>query len=72
MNTDFLKKVVEIGLKEEVDRLFEIHKLQMITDLDRRKGEVVAGIIVSVMKMADFRTCDNRIIFTIRTDDKND
>ena len=57
-----LKKYIEAGLKEEVEKQFD----EQMKVLNSRKNEVCAGILLNVMQMVEFKQLGDRIIFEIR------
>jgi len=54
----FIEKTLQKELEKEIDLALEI--------FEKRKGEIVAGVLVSVMKMTDMRIMEDRIVFEIR------
>jgi len=64
---DFLHRAILKGIKEEVEREFEAAKKQAIESLDKRKAEVIAGIVFSITKMTEFQSFNDRVIFTVKT-----
>ena len=58
----FLKQAIETRLKEAADEEFELMK----TRLDKRKAEIVTGIVLHVQKMVDVQTIQERVIITIK------
>ncbi len=54
----FIEKALQKELEKEIDLALEI--------FEKRKGEIVAGVLVSVMKMTDMRIMEDRIVFEIR------
>lgn len=63
-----IKKYVDIGLRNAMDEEFERHKNDLVATLDRRKDEIISGIILNVKKMVDIESRSDRIVFTIRKD----
>jgi superfamily I DNA and RNA helicase len=64
---DVLVKAIEKGLEECVNEEFERGKKVILERIDRAKGEIVAGILVQLMKTTDMQISQDRIIFTIQT-----
>lgn len=57
-----LKNYIEKGLEEEVGRMFDIK----IEELNRKKSEICAGILLNVMKSVDMQRLGESVVFTIR------
>lgn len=56
-------KLVEAELKSLLEKEFD----DAIERFNKRKGEVVAGILVWMMKSTDMRILQDRIVFEIRS-----
>lgn len=63
---DQIQKVILDGIKKEVEREFDDAKARAIERLETRKVEIIAGIMLTISKTADFKFMEDRIIFTIR------
>lgn len=63
---DELKTIIEERLKIEMGKEFD----EAIKRFNEKKGEIVAGVLVDVMGIADMEMGKDRIIFTIRSDKK--
>ena len=56
-----LKQIIETTLEEEFKKEFDL----AVKRFEKRKGEIVAGIIVNITKSTDMRIMEDRITFEI-------
>ena len=63
---DELKKIIEAKLKKEMENEFD----NAVKRFNERKGEIVAGVLVYIMGMAEMEIAKDRVIFTIKNQDK--
>lgn len=61
VHSDFLLKIIEHGIKQEAERIYEEKKKEMIEELERQKAQAVAGVVLAAMKTVDIRTMNNHI-----------
>lgn len=61
--SDDVKNLIESKLKKELEKELDLAKEYF----DKRKGEIVAGLLVSIMKTVDMRILQDRIVFEIKT-----
>lgn len=66
MDINIIKKYIEDGIQNEVEKEFDILKDNLIIELERKKNEICAGILLNVMKTVDIQQMQDRIVFTIR------
>ncbi len=67
-NKDFLvtlKMLMEGGIKSQLDTIYEENKARIIKTIDDRKSEVIAGVVLDVMKRVDVRQMSDQLIITI-------
>lgn len=57
-----IKEVVEKTLQKELEKEIDL----ALKNFEKRKGEIVAGVLVLVMKMTDMRILEDKIVFEIR------
>lgn len=60
--TKELSSLIEKKLKQEVEKEFDRH----IEDLNHKKNEIIAGLLLSVQRQISMQTLDDNIIITIR------
>jgi hypothetical protein len=60
-----LMQSIKRAVQEEIELEYERLKKEVVERLDRRKDEVVAGVLISVMKTVQVNTMDDKIVFTI-------
>lgn len=63
---EFIKGAIEKGIAEMIEYEFEEEKKRVIERIERKKAEVIAGIIVEIMSQTDITILQDRFIFTIR------
>lgn len=66
---DYILTGIKEGIKRAAEKEYDKAKKQMIKNLDREKGKIIAGIIINIMKTTDFQDFRDRIIFTIRREE---
>ncbi len=66
MDIDTIKKYIEDGIQIEVEKEFDILKEKLLKDLETKKNEICAGILLNVMKMIDIQQFQDKVVFTIR------
>ncbi len=54
------------GINIELEKTFDKMKEDFIKDIDRRKNEICAGILMDVTKKIDIDSSRERTIFTIK------
>lgn len=59
---NFLKSAIEHRLRLEVETLVENAK----KDLEKRTPEIIASVVVDMMKFVEFKTFEDRVVFEIR------
>lgn len=62
---------LENGIKAEAEKIYEKQKEEAMKEFDRRKNEVLAGITLHIMKMMDMQFYGDRMVITLRTENKN-
>ncbi len=65
-NNDFVKGVIERHLKEMIEHEMQTQLKDVAAWIEKRKGEMVAGVMVDLMKQVEFETLKDRVIITIR------
>jgi hypothetical protein len=63
---DFLIECINKGIKDEATKILERKIEETKKELEQRTPEIIAGIIVNVMRSADLQILQDRIIFTIK------
>lgn len=63
---EFVLKAIEQRLKQESDKLIFSAIEQVKKDMEYRAPEIVAGVIVDMMKLVSFEDFKERVIFTIK------
>lgn len=63
---EFILSAIRLRLQQETDKLVE----QAKKDLIERTPEIVAGVVVDLMKMVSFQDMKERVIFTIEKSTK--
>lgn len=74
-NPDFIQTIrgaVEQAIKYEVSRRFDERKKILIDEMDKQKEEVVAGVVVTMMKSVDFERFGNVLTIRVQTDKQNE
>ncbi|MFA5397978.1 MAG: hypothetical protein WC346_18345 [Methanogenium sp.] len=66
MDIEKIKTYIEQGIKQEVEKEFDALKDKLIKDLEMKKNEICAGILLNIMKTIDIQNLNDRVIFTIR------
>jgi actin-like ATPase involved in cell morphogenesis len=59
---EILKTAVEMRLNKEVSELVEKMKLE----LEKKTPEIIASVIVDIMGMAELKSTQDHIVFTIK------
>ena len=59
---DLLSKAISDNIQKDVEKEFD----NKIKELEKTKNEIVAGVLLNVMKMVDIEQFGEKIIFTIR------
>ena len=52
-NTRYLYEVIKVGIENEIGKVYDRKHEELLTELDRDKKKVVAGILLQVMKQVD-------------------
>lgn len=65
-NGDYIKEIVKRGIQFEINAEFERQKEEMIKNLDRRKDEIISGILLGVMKSVQINSVGETTTFVIR------
>jgi len=60
--SESVKEIIEKTLKKELEKEIDL----ALEIFEKRKGEIVAGVLVSLTKMTDMRIMEDRIVFEIR------
>lgn len=63
---EFMQKAIENAIKDMVEDEFKAGLERVIQSIERKKGEIVAGVLVDIMKQVDFESHTDRIVITIR------
>jgi len=58
-----ISKIIEQSLQNEIEKEFDF----VLKNFERRKGEIVAGILISIKRTTDMRILEDRIIFEIKS-----
>lgn len=61
-----IRRQIELEGKKLMEKAIKEVREEMV----RRTPEIVAGVTVHVMKMVDFQSMSDRIVFTIRKQEK--
>jgi hypothetical protein len=64
----FLLDAIKQTVKKEAERLYEEQKQVLIKEFDRRKDEIVAGIVLHVQKYVQMERMQENLVITIRKD----
>lgn len=67
---DFLKiihEAIDKAVRFEVSRRFDEQKKILLEDMERQKDEVVAGIVLTLMKSVDFQTMGQTLTIRVMT-----
>jgi hypothetical protein len=67
---EFLRKLLEDSLQKYFSAEFDTALEKAVERAKERKGEIVAGIMVDVMKMTHMQILRDEVIITIRNGDK--
>jgi hypothetical protein len=68
---EFLKIIHEAviqAIKSEVSRRFDESKKKLMDDMDRQKDEIVASIVLNLIKHVEFTTMGNILTIQVMTD----
>lgn len=69
-DTGFIGKIlmdkVQETVEKEVEVIFEEKKQEMIAEMEKRKNEVVAGIVIGLMKHVSMDVYKDQITLTIK------
>jgi len=57
-----LSNLIDKRLKQEVEKEFDRH----IKELNERKNEIIAGILLNIKKQISIQTLNSNVIFTIK------
>lgn len=60
--TEELSILIEKRLKQEVEKEFD----RYIAELNEKKNEIVAGLLLSIQRQISMQTLDDNIIITIK------
>lgn len=69
--SELILKAIEGEVKKEGERLMAEAVEKVKQELIKRTAEIVASVTVAVMKMTDYQILQDRVVFTIRTEQKN-
>ena len=58
-----VSKIIQDNLRHEIEKDFD----NVLEEFKQKKGQIVAGILVSVMKTTDMRIMQDRIVFEIKS-----
>jgi len=61
-----LKGAIKHAIQKEIANEFEVLKKKMVEDLDYKKDQLVAGILLNVMSMVSMHSNERETVFTIR------
>lgn len=61
----WLLQAIEQTIAKETERLMKEATEGIKKEMERRTPEIIAGIIVDVMQLAEFQTMNDRVVFTI-------
>ena len=61
----WLLDAIEQTIAKETTRRMQEATEEIQKEMERRTPEIIAGIVVEVMQMAEFRTMEDRVVFTI-------
>lgn len=67
---ELILQYIQKALKEEVEINWEEYKKKMIEDIDRRKSEAIAGIVLHVMKHLEMKTLGETLTIVVRQENK--
>lgn len=62
---EIMEQVIDV-VKKELERAMSKEFDLAIEEFNRKKREIIAGILIGVMKTVEIETLKDRIIFTIR------
>lgn len=65
-NNDYVRGVIEQHLKQMIEHEMETQLKDVAEWIEKRKGEMVAGVVVDLMKQMEFETMRDRLVITIR------
>lgn len=65
-NQQAIVQYIHEGIQRQIEREFEIRKDEMIKDLNTRKNEICAGILMDIVKTIDIQSNLDRTVVTIR------
>jgi len=60
--TEELSKFIDAVFQNELEKEFD----ELIKDINKRKGEIIAGVLLNVKKEIDIQTVGEKLIFTIK------
>lgn len=63
---DQIEGVIKKALQSEVEREFDALKKNLVEDLERRKNEICAGIMIGLMKTVEFEVARDRVTIVIK------
>lgn len=63
---NFLKEIITKSLQREIEAELDKAKTKALEIIEQRKGEIVAGVMIDIMKQADFQMLQDRVVITIR------
>lgn len=65
-NNSIIEKYLIAGIEDQVSKEFDVIKEQFIENLNARKREICAGIILGLSKQIDVTSNQERVMITIR------
>lgn len=69
-NEHFFREAIENQIKIECTERIEKAIEEVTKSMRARLPEIIAGMTVRIMRLSEFRTMEDRVVFTIRTDEK--
>lgn len=61
---------IKKGLEETIEAEYEKAKKELVERLEREKAVAIAGLTLNIMKMVDMQNLGERLVLTIRQEDK--
>lgn len=63
---NFIGKILTRAINDTAEQIFEKKKNEMVKELEKRKGEVIAGVTLDIMREVSMSDFQDKLVITIR------
>lgn len=65
---EVMKSAITKAITEELDRIYEEKKQEMIEQIDKEKDRTIAGLAINIMEMVSMQEIGRDLRITVHTD----